>query len=139
TLRLEGEDSSIPDDRMLTFDYCIVATGSLPAMPQQWNIGSPRVMDSSGALELADVPGELLVIGGGYIGLEMGTVYANLGSKVSVVEFLDGILPAADRDLVKPLQKQVEKLFENRIFLNTKVGSIGMKGDKVEVAFEGPG
>jgi dihydrolipoamide dehydrogenase len=96
-------------------------------------------MDSTGALELADVPGELLVIGGGYIGLEMGTVYANLGSKVSVVEFLDGILPAADRDLVKPLQKQVEKLFEGRIFLNTKVGSIGMKGEKVEVAFEGPG
>lgn len=139
TLRLEGDDSSIPDDRTLTFDYCIVATGSLPAMPQQWNIGSPRVMDSTGALELADVPGELLVIGGGYIGLEMGTVYANLGSKVSVVEFLDGILPAADRDLVKPLQKQVEKLFEGRIFLNTKVGSIGMKGEKVEVAFEGPG
>jgi dihydrolipoamide dehydrogenase len=139
TLRLEGDDSSIPDDRKLTFDYCIVATGSLPAMPQQWNIGSPRVMDSTGALELADVPGELLVIGGGYIGLEMGTVYAHLGSKVSVVEFLDGILPAADRDLVKPLQKQVEKLFEGRIFLNTKVGSIGMKGDKVEVAFEGPG
>jgi dihydrolipoamide dehydrogenase len=139
TLKLEGDDSSIPEDRTLTFDYCIVATGSLPAMPQQWNVGSPRVMDSTGALELADVPGELLVIGGGYIGLEMGTVYANLGSKVSVVEFLDGILPAADRDLVKPLQKQVEKLFEGRIFLNTKVGSIGMKGEKVEVAFEGPG
>lgn len=139
TLRLEGDDSSIPDDRKLTFDYCIVATGSIPAMPQQWNIGSPRVMDSTGALELADVPGELLVIGGGYIGLEMGTVYAHLGSKVSVVEFLDGILPAADRDLVKPLQKHVEKLFGGRIFLNTKVGSIGMKGDKVEVAFEGPG
>lgn len=139
TLRLEGDDSSIPEDRTLTFDYCIVATGSAPAMPQQWNIGSPRVMDSTGALELADVPGELLVIGGGYIGLEMGTVYAHLGSKVSVVEFLDGILPAADRDLVKPLQKQVEKLFGGRIFLNTKVGSIGMKGDKVEVAFEGPG
>jgi dihydrolipoamide dehydrogenase len=139
TLKLEGNDSSIPEDRTLTFDYCIVATGSVPAMPQQWNIGSPRVMDSTGALELTDVPGELLVIGGGYIGLEMGTVYANLGSKVSVVEFLDGILPAADRDLVKPLQKQVEKLFEGRIFLNTKVGSIGMKGEKVEVAFEGPG
>jgi dihydrolipoamide dehydrogenase len=139
TLRLEGDDSSIPDDRTLTFDYCIVATGSMPAMPPQWNIGSPRVMDSTGALELADVPGELLVIGGGYIGLEMGTVYANLGSKVSVVEFLEGLLPAADRDLVKPLHKQVEKLFGGRIFLNTKVGSIGMKGEKVEVAFEGPG
>lgn len=139
TLRLEGDDSSIPDDRQVTFDYCIVATGSVPAMPAAWNIGSPRVMDSTGALELADVPGELLVIGGGYIGLEMGTVYANLGSKVSVVEFMDGLLPAADRDLVKPLHKAVDKLFGGRIFLNTKVGSIGMKGEKVEVAFEGPG
>lgn len=139
TLRLEGEDASIGEDRTLTFDYCIVATGSTPAMPQAFNIGSPRVMDSSGALDLADIPGSLLVIGGGYIGLEMGTVYARLGAKVSVVELLDGLLPGADRDLVKPLQKQVEKLFEGRIYLNTKVGSVGMKGEKVEVAFEGPG
>jgi dihydrolipoamide dehydrogenase len=139
TLRLEGEDPSLNGDDTLTFDYCIVATGSVPAMPQAFNIGSPRVMDSTGALELADRPETMLVIGGGYIGLEMGTVYANLGTKVSVVEFTDGLLPAADRDLVKPLQKRLEKLFEGRIFLNTKVGSVGMKGEKVEVAFEGPG
>jgi dihydrolipoamide dehydrogenase len=139
TLRLEGDDKSIPDGKTLTFDHCILATGSIPAMPPAFNIGSDRVMDSTGALALADLPESLLVIGGGYIGLEMGTVYAQLGSKVSVVELLDGLLPGADRDLVKPLHKRLTSLFEERIFLNTKVGSIGMRGDKVEVAFEGPG
>ena len=96
-------------------------------------------MDSTGALNLTDVPENLLVIGGGYIGLEMGTVYANLGSKVSVVEFMSGLLMAADRDLVRPLEKHLKTLFQDRIFLNTKVGSLGIRGDKVEVAFEGPG
>ncbi len=139
TLRLEGDDPSIPEDRKLTFDHCIVATGSTPAMPPAFNVGSDRVMDSTGALELKDVPESLLVIGGGYIGLEMGTVYANLGSKVSVVELMDGLLMGADRDLVKPLHKHLEQLFEKRIYLNTKVGSVGLRGDKVEVAFEGPG
>jgi len=139
TLKLEGDDPSIPEDRTLTFDQCIVATGSLPAMPAAFEIGSDRVMDSTGALNLADVPETLLVIGGGYIGLEMGTVYARLGSQVSVVEALDGILLAADRDLVKPLQKHLTALFEERIFLNTKVGSLGLRDNKVEVAFEGPG
>jgi len=139
TLRLEGDDPSIPEDRKLTFDYCILATGSTPAMPPAFNVGSDRVMDSTGALELKDVPESLLVIGGGYIGLEMGTVYANLGSKVSVVELMDGLLMGADRDLVKPLHKHLEHLFEKRIYLNTKVGSVGLRGDKVEVAFEGPG
>src|ERR1700751_3604864 len=123
----------------VTFDHCILATGSVPAMPPAFNIGSDRVMDSSGALALADIPESLLVIGGGYIGLEMGTVYAQLGSKVSVVELLDGLLLGADRDLVKPLQKRLNVLFGERIFLNTKVGSLGLRGDKVEVAFEGPG
>src|SRR6476646_4805064 len=139
TLRLEGDDSSIPDDKTLTFDHCILATGSTPAMPQAFNIGSDRVMDSTGALALADLPESLLVIGGGYIGLEMGTVYAQLGTKVSVVELLHGLLMGADRDLVKPLQKNLEKLFDKRIYLNTKVGSLGLRGNKVEVAFEGPG
>lgn len=139
TMRIEGDDPSIPEGGKLTFDKCILATGSLPAMPAAFNIGSDRVMDSTGALELKDIPDNLLVIGGGYIGLEMGTVYAQLGSKVSVVEFLDGILMAADRDLAKPLHKKLSELFENRIFTNTKVGSLGLRGDKVEVAFEGPG
>ncbi|MCI0359862.1 MAG: dihydrolipoyl dehydrogenase [Planctomycetaceae bacterium] len=139
TLRLEGDDSSIPADRKMTYDHCIVAAGSLPAMPQAFNIGSPRVMDSTGALELVDLPQSLLVIGGGYIGLEMGTVYAQLGSRVSVVELLEGLLPGADRDLVKPLHKRLNALFGERIYLNTKVGSLGLVGNKVEVAFEGPG
>jgi dihydrolipoamide dehydrogenase len=139
TLRLEGDDASIPSERSLTFDHCILATGSTPAMPPAFNIGSDRVMDSTGALALADLPQSLLVIGGGYIGLEMGTVYASLGSQVSVVELLDGLLPGADRDLVKPLQKRLNTLFGERIFLNTKVGSLGLRDNKVEVAFEGPG
>jgi len=139
TLRLEGSDPSIPEDKKLTFDTCILATGSLPAMPSAFNIGSDRVMDSTGALALADMPKSLLVIGGGYIGLEMGTVYAQLGSQVSVVELLDGLLPGADRDLVKPLHKRLNTLFGERIYLNTKVGSLGLVGDQVEVAFEGPG
>jgi dihydrolipoamide dehydrogenase len=139
TLRLEGDDASIPAEKTLTFDHCILATGSTPAMPPAFNIGSDRVMDSTGALALADLPETLLVIGGGYIGLEMGTVYAQLGTKVSVVELLDGLLPGADRDLVKPLHKRLTTLFGDRIFLNTKVGSIGQRDSKVEVAFEGPG
>jgi len=139
TLRLEGSDASIPAEKTLTFDHCILATGSTPAMPPAFNIGSDRVMDSTGALALADLPESLLVIGGGYIGLEMGTVYAQLGSKVSVVELLDGLLPGADRDLVKPLHKRLNTLFGERIYLNTKVGSLGLRDNKVEVAFEGPG
>ena len=138
TLRLEGDSTSIPEGGRLTFDHCILATGSIPAMPAGFAIGSPRVMDSTGALELKDIPSTLLVIGGGYIGLEMGTVYARLGTKVSVVELTEGLLPGADRDLVKPLHKMLDTLFDKRIYLNTKVGSLGDRGDKVEVAFEGP-
>src|SRR5437764_5334455 len=139
TLKLEGDDASIPSDKTLTFDHCVLATGSIPAMPPAFNIGSDRVMDSSGALALADLPESLLVIGGGYIGLEMGTVYAQLGTKVSVVELLDGLLLGADRDLVKPLEKRLKTLFGERIWLNTKVGSLGQRDGKIEVAFEGPG
>jgi dihydrolipoamide dehydrogenase len=138
TLKLEGDDASIPEDKSLTFDNCVIATGSVPAMPPAFNIGSPRVMDSTGALALADIPETMLVIGGGYIGLEMGTVYASLGTKVTVVELLDGLLPGADRDLVKPLHKRISQLFGDRIYLGTKVGSLGDRGEKVEVAFEGP-
>lgn len=108
-------------------------------MPPSFNIGSDRVMDSTGALALADIPESLLVVGGGYIGLEMGSVYASLGTKVSVVELLDGLLMGADRDLVKPLHKRLEKLFDKRIYLNTKVGSLSEVGNKIEVTFEGPG
>jgi dihydrolipoamide dehydrogenase len=139
SIRLEGDDESVPAEKQITFDYCIVATGSTPAMPPAFQIGSPLVMDSTGALQLADIPKTLLVVGGGYIGLEMGTVYANLGSKVSVVELTDGLLQGADRDLVKPLHKRLENLFEKRIYLNTKVGSMAEVEGQVEVTFEGPG
>ncbi len=139
TMRLEGDHESIPAERQLTFGHCVLATGSVPAMPPSFNIGSDRVMDSTGALNLVDIPKSLLIVGGGYIGLEMGSVYANLGSKVTVVELLDGLLMAADRDLVKPLQKHLEHLFEKRIYLNTKVGSMAEVDNQVEVTFEGPG
>lgn len=132
-------DSGIPEGGELTFDHCIIATGSIPAMPPSFDIGTDRVMDSTGALAMKDIPKTLLVIGGGYIGLELGSVYAQLGSKVSVVELSEGLLPGADRDLVKPLAKRMEKLLEGRIYLNTKVGSVAEVGDQVEVTFEGPG
>jgi len=139
TLRLEGEHESIPDGSELTFDHCILATGSIPSMPPSFDIGSPRIVDSTGALELPEIPQTMLVIGGGYIGLELGTVYAQLGTAVSVVELTEYLLPGADRDLVKPLHRKLLKEFDERIFLNTKVGSVGDVDDQVEVAFEGPG
>ena len=138
TLRLDGSHASIPDSGKLTFDHLILATGSTPAMPSMFAIDSPRVMDSTGALELEEIPDSLLVIGGGYIGLEMGTVYAQLGSKVSVVELTDSLLPGADRDLVKPLHRRLKSLFDDRIFLNSKVGTLTDTGSAVDVTFEGP-
>jgi len=138
TLRLEGDHESIPSGGRLTFDHLILATGSEPILPPVFDVGSDRIMNSTGALELAEIPRRLLVIGGGYIGLEMGAVYAGLGSEVSVVELTDGLLPGADRDLVRPLHKHLNRLFGERIFLKTKVGSLGIRGEQVEVAFEGP-
>lgn len=139
TLRLEGNDTSIPEEKKLTFDYCILAAGSVPALPPAFNIGNDRVMTSDGALDLKDIPEKMLVIGGGYIGLEMATVYAHLGTEISVVELADQLMTGADRDLVKPLEKRLQHLFGGRIYTGTKVGTVGSKGDKVEVAFEGPG
>src|SRR5205823_8027422 len=115
---------------------CIVATGSLPAMPKAFAIGDDRVMDSTAALLLPDVPKTLLVIGGGYIGLEIGSVYAALGSKVVVVEFTDGLLPTADRDLVKPLEDRLRKRFE-AIHLNTKVASLQPTDKGIVATLEG--
>jgi dihydrolipoamide dehydrogenase len=136
TLQLEGGDKSTYESERLTFDHCILATGSVPAMPKMFKIDSPRVMDSTGALALDDLPESLLVIGGGYIGLEMGTVYAELGSKVTVVELLDGLLPGADRDLVKPLEKRLREKLAG-IHLSTKVVELKAAGGKVEVKTEG--
>src|SRR5436309_7790366 len=108
---------------VLTFDRIIIATGSRPAVIPSLKLDTPRMLDSTSALDLTDVPGSLLVVGGGYIGLELGTVYAALGSKVSVVEMTSGLLPGADRDLVAPLQKRLEKAFE-AILLNTTVTAV---------------
>jgi len=136
TLRLEGGEIATGADNKLTFDYCVLATGSTPTKIPVFDVGSDRVMDSTGALELKDVPESLLVIGGGYIGLEMGSVYASLGSKVSVVELLPGLLMGADRDLVKPLETRLKKSFAN-IYLNTKVAGLENKDSHIAVTFEG--
>jgi dihydrolipoamide dehydrogenase len=139
TLRLQGEHASIPPDRSLSFDHIILATGSRPACPASLALDSDRVMDSTAALDLPDIPATMLVIGGGYIGLEMGTVYARLGTKVSLVELTETLLPGADRDLVRPLAKRFGELVQGRVYLNTQVGSLGDRDRSVEVAFEGPG
>ena len=120
----------------LTFEHAIIATGSRPATIPGLSIDDPRVMDSTGALDLPEVPKSLLVVGGGYIGLELGTVYAALGSKVTVVEMTDGLLPGADRDLVNILAKRIEQICD-KVLLGTKV--TGMKAAKngITVALEG--
>ena len=120
----------------LTFDHAVIATGSSPAMPKMFDLGDERVMDSTGALELRDIPKRLLVVGGGYIGLEMGTVYHALGSQVTVVEMLDGLLPGADRDLVAPLHKRLQKQFAG-IHLNTKVAGLEAKPKGILARLEG--
>jgi dihydrolipoamide dehydrogenase len=135
TLKLEPIGKKPEDDR-IRFEHCIIATGSRPTIFPDFDIGSDRVMDSTGALALADVPKSLLVVGGGYIGLEMGSVYAALGAKVTVVELTDGLLPGADRDLVRPLAKQMQQQFE-AIYLNTKVVALEENGKAIQVTFEG--
>jgi len=122
----------------LTFEHAIVATGSQPATVPGLSIDSPRVMNSTGALDLPDIPGTLLVVGGGYIGLELGTVYAALGSKVTVVEMTDGLLPGADRDLVNILAKRIEAICA-AVLLNTKVIGMTAARDSVAVTLEGSG
>ncbi len=135
TLRLQPVGNAPLADDRIRFENCILASGSRPAVIPAFNLGTPRVMDSTSALELPDVPESLLVVGGGYIGLEMGTVYAALGSRVSVVELTDGLLPGADRDLVRPLHKKLGKDYAE-IMLGTKVVSMADKGKAVEVTFE---
>ena len=121
----------------IKFRHAIIATGSRPiAFPGTAFKPGSRIMSSTGALAMADVPQRLLVIGGGYVGLELGTVYAALGSRVSLVELRDGLLPGVDADLVKPLQQRLNTLFEN-IQLRTKVVSMKETGGGVEVILEG--
>ncbi len=122
-------------EEKVSFDNAIIATGSHPTVVPSLHIDSSRVLDSTTALDLEDVPKSLLVIGGGYIGLEMGTVYAALGSKVSVIEMTGGLLPGADRDLVRVLAKRLEKKFES-ILLNTKVTELKEQKNGIKVTFE---
>lgn len=119
----------------LTFDRIIIATGSRPAVVPTLKLDTPRMMDSTGGLNLEDIPGSLLVVGGGYIGLELGSVYAALGTRVTVVEMLPGILPGADRDLVLPLHKRLEKMFEG-ILLNTTVASVKDEGNSIRATLK---
>ena len=135
TLRLESAQPL--EDNLISFQHCILATGSSPTKIPALDIQSARVMDSTAALALADVPESLLVVGGGYIGLELGTVYAALGSRVSVVEMTGQLLPGADANLVKPLAKRLGTDFE-AIYLNTKVAAVAEGADGVDVTFEGP-
>ena len=122
--------------KTISFDHAIIAAGSRAATIPGFPYDDARLMDSTGALALADVPARLLIIGGGIIGLEMATVYHALGSKVSVVELLDGIIPGCDRDLVRPLQKRIEKRYE-KIYLKTKVESIEALAEGLKVSFAG--
>ena len=120
----------------LAFEHAVIATGSRPTTVPGLSIDDPRVMDSTAALDVPDVPKSLLVVGGGYIGLELGSVYAALGSKVTVVEMTDGLLPGADRDLVNILAKRINAICE-AVLLNTKVASVKPAKDGVTVTFEG--
>ena len=122
----------------LSYDTAILATGSVPTVPPIFRIDDPRVVDSTGALALPEIPTRMLVVGGGYIGLEMGSVYAALGSKVTVVEMLPGILPGADRDLVRPLAKRLQEQFD-AIHLKTKVAKLTPSEDGIIADLEGDG
>jgi len=122
----------------IAFDHCIVAAGSSVARIPGFPYDDPRLMDSTGALELPDVPKRLLVIGGGIIGLEMACVYDALGSKVTVVELLDGLIPGADRDLIRPLEKRIRARYE-AILLKTKVARLEPQKAGLLATFEGAG
>src|SRR5438270_615342 len=123
-------------EEKLSFDRIVIATGSRPAVIPSLKLDSPRMMDSTGALDLPEIPKTLLVIGGGYIGLELGSVYATLGTRVTCVEMLAGLLPGADRDLVLPLHKKLEKMFES-IQVNTTVAALKEEGSGIRATLKG--
>jgi len=126
SLRVEGDEP-----QKIRFRHAVVATGSAPSPLPGLEQPSGRVMDSTAALEIPDIPARLLVIGGGYIGLELGQVYAALGSEVTMVEMLDGLLPGADRDLVQPLARRCERMFK-AIRLSTRVSGLRDTGSAIE-------
>ena len=134
TLRVETAEGQ----KFYNFEQVIIAVGSKPAMPKVFDLGNPRIMTSTGALDIEDIPETLLVIGGGYIGLELGTVYATLGSKVTVVEALDAILAGADPDLARPVVKYAEKNF-SEVRLKTKVVKMATVGKQIKVTTEKDG
>lgn len=131
TLRVETADGV----KTVAFEHCIIAAGSSVARIPGFPYDDPRIIDSTGALKLAEIPKRLLVIGGGIIGLEMATVYDALGSKITVVELMDGLIPGADRDVVRPLAKRIEKRYE-KILLKTKVAKIEAQKAGLKVTFE---
>lgn len=134
TLRVETAGGQ----RFIKFEKAIVAVGSIPAMPKAFDLGNPRIMTSREALEIQDIPERLLVIGGGYIGMEMGTVYAALGSKVDVVEALDKILAGADPDLARPVVNYAKRNF-NSLRVSTKVRDMATFGKQIKVTFDAGG
>jgi dihydrolipoamide dehydrogenase len=131
TLRVETEQGQ----QFINYEHAIVAVGSKSAMPKAFDLGNPRVMTSREALEIEDIPENLLVVGGGYIGMELGTVYATLGSKVVLVEALDTILAGADPDLARPVVNQAKKMFKE-MRLKAKVGKMATVGKQIKVEFE---
>ncbi len=124
-------------DQTVDFDVAILASGSRPIIPHDWvALNGNLLMDSTSALRLDAIPKKLLIVGGGYIGLEMGTVYSALGSGVALVEMTEGILPGVDRDLARPVLSRIKNDFQG-VYTNTKVASISKVGDELEVVFEG--
>src|ERR1035437_40752 len=130
-LRVETENGQ----QFVQFEKAIIAVGSLAAMPKAFDLGNPRVMTSTGALEIEDIPESLLVVGGGYIGMELGTVYAGLGSKITLVEALDSILAGADADLARPVVATAKKLFKE-IRLKARVTKMSTVGKQIKVESE---
>ncbi len=133
---LDAHTLQVDDGAQVKFQHAIVATGSVPAKIPLFEIGSPRIMDSTSALALESVPKTLLVVGGGYIGLELGSVYAALGSEVTVVEMTPSLLPGVDPDLVQPLQARLKDQFKN-IFLSTKVTRVEEAKGGIKATLEG--
>jgi len=134
TLRVESESGQ----QFINYEKAIVAVGSKSALPKAFDLGNPRIMTSREALEIEEVPQDLLVVGGGYIGMELGTVYASLGSRVVVVEALESILSGADPDLVRPVVAYAKKAFKE-VRLKTKVAKMSTAGKQIKVVFDDGG
>ncbi len=131
TLRIE----TAAGQQYVRFQTAIIAAGSRPALPKAFDLGNPRVMTSTEALEIADIPAKLLVVGGGYIGMELGTVYASMGSEVTVVEAAEAILAGADPDLARPVAAYAKKAFKE-VRLKAKVLEMKTAGKQIKVTIE---